>query len=97
MPRNSSLDSISAVSEPMLRRLIREEVQAAVSAAMKTSPVGTERMAMTLKQAAAATGFSLTRLKDDAARGVLKTIKRGKARVVTSEDLQAYLAAGTGD
>jgi hypothetical protein len=93
MPRGPSLDTISPVSEPMLRRLIREEVQAAVSAAMKGSLAAPERMAMTLKAAASVTGFSLTRLKEDAAKGVLRTVKRGKARVVTNEDLAEYLTA----
>jgi hypothetical protein len=87
----SSLDPFSAALAPLLRQIVHEEVTTALDAVVKRATATQDRMSMTLRQASVATGLSLTRLKDDAAKGRLRTIKKGKARVVTPEDLSAYL------
>jgi hypothetical protein len=88
----TQLDPLSAAIveavEPVLRRVVREEL----AALEKRSSIASDRIAMTLKQVSVATGLSLTRLKDDARAGKLQTIKKGKARIVTPEALEAYLA-----
>jgi len=93
----ASLDPFSAALEPLLRRIVQEEVTAALEATVKRVAATQDRMSMTLRQASAATGLSLTRLKDDAAKGKLRTVKMGKARVVTPEDLSAYLNGESGN